>query len=185
VSSLHPHWRHDATARWLAPAILDIETPAEEGLWGGRSQLQEVRERLFISNFFGARSLQRLAQAGITHVLVCAGELPTPHTEQVAYRRLSGLYDAASCSLAEPLLGALPWMQEVLASGGRLLLHCAAGVSRSATILVAYLMWSERKTYEEALDALREARPVVDPHPAFAAQLREGACFRPLPPPTP
>lgn len=57
------------------------------------------------------------------------------------------------------------------ASGG-VLVHCYAGVSRSATLVAAYLILRRGMTLQEALDTLRAARPTVQPNPGFLAQLR-------------
>jgi dual specificity phosphatase 12 len=45
------------------------------------------------------------------------------------------------------------------------------GKSRSATIVVAYLMWKYRVSVLEALEQLREGRPVCGPNPGFMEQL--------------
>ncbi|KAJ4490110.1 hypothetical protein J3R30DRAFT_3653549 [Lentinula aciculospora] len=55
--------------------------------------------------------------------------------------------------------------------GRGVLVHCQAGVSRSATIVAAYLMFNRKMNVEEALDLVRKARPEVDPNPGFIAQL--------------
>jgi len=47
----------------------------------------------------------------------------------------------------------------------------AMGKSRSATVLVAYLMRSRRIGVEEAVRLVREIRPFVEPNPGFLKQL--------------
>lgn len=46
-----------------------------DGLWPGRSDLQEIVPGLHITNFFGARNRAKLRAAGITHVVNCGAEL--------------------------------------------------------------------------------------------------------------
>lgn len=58
-------------------------------------------------------------------------------------------------------------MKEV---GGRVLVHCAQGVSRSSTIVIAYLIWKENKTFEDAYRILRIRRAIVSPNVGFMVQ---------------
>ncbi|CAM9461390.1 unnamed protein product [Lampetra planeri] len=55
--------------------------------------------------------------------------------------------------------------------GGRVLVFCQAGVSRSATICLAYLMWRSRMRLEEAFAFLKGRRSVVSPNLGFMGQL--------------
>lgn len=56
--------------------------------------------------------------------------------------------------------------------GGGVFVHCAMGKSRSATLVVAYLMWKYHMDSESALAQLCEGRPVCDPNPGFKEQLK-------------
>lgn len=56
-------------------------------------------------------------------------------------------------------------------SVAKVLVHCAAGVSRSTTAVVAYLMKTEGLDVEAALRQVRAKRPFVDPNEGFMAQL--------------
>lgn len=58
-------------------------------------------------------------------------------------------------------------------AGGRVLVHCRAGVSRSATIVIAYQMWKQKVGVKAAVEATRKARWGVMPNPGFLCQLME------------
>ena len=55
--------------------------------------------------------------------------------------------------------------------GARLLLHCHAGISRSPSFAIAYVMWAERKTFEEAFALVQTHRRVTSPNLNFMGQL--------------
>ncbi|KAF5366119.1 hypothetical protein D9757_010932 [Collybiopsis confluens] len=69
------------------------------------------------------------------------------------------------------LLPAITFIQSELDKGRGVLVHCQAGISRSATIVAAYLMHNRHMNLEEALDLIRKARVEIDPNPSFLAQL--------------
>ncbi|KAJ3681034.1 hypothetical protein LUZ60_015523 [Juncus effusus] len=55
---------------------------------------------------------------------------------------------------------------------GSVLVHCFAGVSRSAAVITAYLMKTEQKSLEDALESLKEVCPHVCPNDGFLDQLK-------------
>lgn len=55
---------------------------------------------------------------------------------------------------------------------GNVLVHCAAGISRSATIVIAYLIKYNKMTLEEALKYVQKRRPIVSPNVGFKEQLK-------------
>ncbi|XP_067282959.1 dual specificity protein phosphatase 16 [Pseudorasbora parva] len=72
----------------------------------------------------------------------------------------------------------LPWLDQSLefiekakASNGRVLVHCLAGISRSATIAIAYIMKRNDMSLDEAYRFVKEKRPTISPNFNFLGQL--------------
>ncbi|KAK5087564.1 hypothetical protein LTR70_006942 [Exophiala xenobiotica] len=53
-----------------------------------------------------------------------------------------------------------------------ILIHCRQGISRSATAIMAYLMWRDRMDHKQALEHVRKSQLVAYPNKGFMAQLR-------------
>lgn len=58
-------------------------------------------------------------------------------------------------------------------SPSALSLASLAGISRSTTVVVAYVMVVTELSCQEVLDAIRTIRPVANPNPGFRQQLAE------------
>eukprot|EP01119_Soliformovum_irregulare_P017950 TRINITY_DN5421_c0_g1_i1.p1 TRINITY_DN5421_c0_g1~~TRINITY_DN5421_c0_g1_i1.p1 ORF type:complete len:155 (+),score=7.45 TRINITY_DN5421_c0_g1_i1:79-543(+) len=54
---------------------------------------------------------------------------------------------------------------------GKVLVHCYAGISRSPTIIISYLMATSKLTLDCAHDMVRRARPFIWPNAGFRKQL--------------
>lgn len=55
--------------------------------------------------------------------------------------------------------------------GGKILVHCEAGISRSPTICMAYLMKTKKLRLEEAFDYIKQRRSLISPNFGFMGQL--------------
>lgn len=51
------------------------------------------------------------------------------------------------------------------------LIHCFGGISRSATIVIGYLMYSEKLTAVDAYNKLKKIRPFINPNNGFWSKL--------------
>jgi predicted protein tyrosine phosphatase len=64
-------------------------------------------------------------------------------------------------------------LDNALQSNGNVLVHCSAGISRSPTLVLAYLMKKNHWTLDQAFEKMRKLRQIVDPNVSFIIQLRE------------
>jgi Dual specificity phosphatase, catalytic domain len=76
--------------------------------------------------------------------------------------------DAAGGTLAR----CFAFLDQSFAAGHAVLVHCNAGVSRSVTVVLAYVMVRNGLRLEAAMGELREERSKIKPNAGFVTQLR-------------
>ncbi|CAE7192697.1 hypothetical protein CFE70_007049 [Pyrenophora teres f. teres 0-1] len=126
---------------------------------------------LYIGGIFTLRRREALEQAKITHVL---SVLRTP-LDQSLFSPFKHMVvevdDVDDENLLEHFPATNAFIREGLKGGGGVLVHCAMGKSRSATIVIAYLMQEHNISPSEALSHLRQARSICEPNDGFMKQL--------------
>lgn len=66
------------------------------------------------------------------------------------------------------------FLQKIERLGERVFVHCSAGISRSPTIVIAYLLFSKRFTIlKDAFMFVKEKRNIISPNLGFMRQLKE------------
>ena len=79
--------------------------------------------------------------------------------------------DVATQDLSQYFLPVIQVIDKAKQEGKQVLVHCAAGVSRSPTLVIAYIMWSQKKTRRQAYEYVSSKRPIIDPNDNFMDQL--------------
>jgi len=67
--------------------------------------------------------------------------------------------------------GCFEFIHEHRTQGRNVFVHCQAGMSRSPTIVIGYLIKNEAMNYETALEYVKKRRPRIGPNKGFRAQL--------------
>ncbi|PWW78896.1 dual specificity protein phosphatase 12 [Tuber magnatum] len=120
---------------------------------------------------YALRRREALEEAGITHV-VSVLRLPLDKELFLQYQhKIIEVDDVEDENLLEHFPDSNKFISEALKGGGAVLIHCAMGKSRSATILTAYLMASRRLAPHLALGIIKRVRPFVGPNSGFMQQL--------------
>jgi hypothetical protein len=124
--------------------------------------------------FLGGRQLsvdrEKMSEMGITHVINCTPDLPCHFEGEFKYFRV-GVADSNRADIGAHFAGALEFFGAARAGGGKVLVHCSMGVSRSATIVLAVLMRFESMSLRDALAMVESKRACVRPNCGFFEQL--------------
>ncbi|XP_049982888.1 dual specificity protein phosphatase 13A isoform X2 [Alexandromys fortis] len=151
-------------------------------LWVRRTatltHINEVWPNLFLGDAYAARDKNRLIQLGITHVVnVAAGKFQVD-TGAKFYRGTPLEYygieadDNPFFDLSVYFLPVARYIRDALNTPrNRVLVHCAMGVSRSATIVLAFLMICENMTLVDAIQTVQAHRDIC-PNSGFLRQLQ-------------
>ena len=130
-----------------------------------------VADQVYISGWLVAEDWDELSSRGITHVINTASSVSEcPFPERICYLPLS-IEDSKSEDIQSYFYICIDFIESAISSGGRVLVHCMEGVSRSCSNIIAYLMWKRSMTYEEAQSFVQEARPISQPNTGFICQI--------------
>ncbi|XVF23798.1 hypothetical protein REPUB_Repub13aG0070100 [Reevesia pubescens] len=134
-------------------------------------ECSKVAEHIYLGGDAVARDREILKQNRITHVLNCVGFVcPEYFKADFAYRTL-WLQDSPSEDITSILYDVFDYFEDVREQGGRVFVHCCQGVSRSTSLVIAYLMWREGQSFDDAFQYVKAARGIADPNMGFACQL--------------
>ncbi|KAK0241705.1 hypothetical protein EDD85DRAFT_902245 [Armillaria nabsnona] len=131
--------------------------------------MDEIIPGLWVGDLPSALNVELLKKNHIFSILSAMRGRITIHETFVRHQIL--LDDTEEADIMIHFLPSITFIQAELDKGRSLLVHCQAGMSRSVTIVAAYLMYTRHLTPEAALELIRKSRPNIDPNPGFLVQL--------------
>jgi atypical dual specificity phosphatase len=132
--------------------------------------ISKITDRLYLGGL-ESTDQRLLDRHGITHIINAAKEL----NYRTAIPKIDlGLDDTPQENLFRVLEPSRLLIIEILNMNpkNKILIHCAAGISRSASIVIYYIQCELRCAYEEALEFVRKKRPIVNPNIGFEKSLK-------------
>ncbi len=125
----------------------------------------KIVDNLYLGNAYNASNFNQLDEFNITSILNITNEIPNYFEEDdnFDYIKIS-IDDTNKESIINHLDMALKFLIETQKKkpNQNILVHCYMGSSRSASIILAYLIKYYHLTLEDALKLLKEKRPVVN-----------------------
>ncbi|XP_072193594.1 protein phosphatase Slingshot homolog 3 [Excalfactoria chinensis] len=129
-----------------------------------------VFPHIYLGSEWNAANLEELQQNCVTHILNVAREVDNFFPALFNYMNVR-VYDEETAQLLPHWNDTFLFLSDIKARGGRALVHCRMGLSRSAATVLAYAMKEFGWSLERALRHVRCCRPDVQPNPGFMRQL--------------
>jgi protein-tyrosine phosphatase len=124
-----------------------------------------------LGSYENATNKEVLNRLKISHVLTVAAELDLQNPSDLVWRHIR-VNDTTGDDIAQHLSTAFQFIDEAKIAHGRVLVHCAMGISRSSSVVIGYLIKHHEWSYDQAYDFVKVRRSTIKPNAAFVTQLK-------------
>uniref|UniRef100_A0A663MHI2 protein-tyrosine-phosphatase n=1 Tax=Athene cunicularia TaxID=194338 RepID=A0A663MHI2_ATHCN len=128
----------------------------------------EILPFLYLGSAYHASKCEFLANLHITALLNVSRKSSESFKDQYCYKWIP-VEDSHTADISSHFQEAIDFIGR--RTGGKILVHCEAGISRSPTICMAYLMKTKKLCLEEAFDYIKQRRSLISPNFGFMGQL--------------
>ena len=130
--------------------------------------LSQITENIYLGNIYDAQNIDKLLKLGIAKVLSLITDSQLLFYPKTIEHKLIIIPDLPRENIIQYFGECLLFIND----DKKILVHCFAGASRSATIIIAYLMWKNQLDYVESCNILQKIRPIIYPNYGFVRQLK-------------
>jgi hypothetical protein len=127
-----------------------------------------IPNKLYLGNNESAKNLDILKNNQITSILICGYFLSEFFPGQFIYKTLE-IQDNEYEIIINSLIKGIEFIEK----NKTILVHCREGISRSSAIVIGYIMYKEKKSYNEAENFVRTKKSDINPNENFINQLKE------------
>ncbi|XP_046558461.1 dual specificity protein phosphatase 1-B-like [Haliotis rubra] len=158
-----------STPQVLSASLFTLSLPS---VTPNNSGPVEILPHLYLGDARHAADHDLLTRLSFTAILNVSTSCENHFESDFRYMKIP-VQDNSSADLLSWFHKAIDFIDSVRTSGGKVLVHCHAGISRSATICLAYLMSTNNLALEHAYEHVRQRRSVIDPNLNFMRQLKD------------
>jgi len=130
----------------------------------------EVFPNVFVGDVYAAHNTSELKKRNFTHIVNMACGVTPAFPDEFTYLHIP-ILDCASENIQDHFHKTSAFIHNALERGGKVLIHCLKGISRSATIAAAFVIKEHSMTPTETVNILRKFRPCIKPNYSFMMQL--------------
>jgi protein-tyrosine phosphatase/predicted kinase len=138
-----------------------------------KTLISEILPGLYLGSQKGCNMVADLErskqQRKVSHIITCRNDPPRPDVSSFAWLGID-IDDVPDSKIMHFFDQTYNFIEDAKVG---VLVHCKQGVSRSATITIAYLMRKFNVPYEAAFNFVFSKRPFIDPNVGFRKQLKE------------
>ena len=134
----------------------------------------EIIDNIYVGNYKFALDANLMIKEGITHILNCGNGLKNFYENNNIFKYLYiPLYDSESQKLEKYLEKSNNFIKEGSENNNKILIHCGAGMSRSVTLCLMYMIMEKKYKFSEAYRVVKEKRKCAIPNSGFRKLLEQ------------
>ena len=130
--------------------------------------ITKITDNIFLGNMNGASDINALKSNNIHYIINCTKNIPNYFEQDFKYLRIP-IDDTFGQSIEKYFDVSYNFINNNNAHN--IFIHCHAGISRSATILIAYLMRKNNIDCNSALNIVKNKRSIINPNTEFMKAL--------------
>ena len=132
------------------------------------NDMDKITDTIYLGNINSA-NIDNLKKENIKKVLtVIDNRIPLYKKDHNINHKIISVADLPTANIIKYFGESLRFIE----GDEKILIHCIAGQSRSATIVIAFIMWKQKLSYEEAFKLVNQKRSVAFPNFGFREQLQ-------------
>lgn len=139
---------------------------------GCSNEPTQINDNIYLGNKNASKNKDFLISSGITHIVRIGYGLKDYYPDSFTYYSIR-LTDNSYEKIYPYFEKIFQFVEECIIKSGKILFHCYAGISRSTTLVCAYLMKKHSINFDSAISIIREKRRVCSPNSGFVTQLNE------------
>jgi len=159
-----------ARSEWIYYYYSKIATTIQKYL-DNTFEATQIIDNLWLGAISSSCNREKLHEHNIETIICAIMGATAPYPFDFDYERAS-LADTEDEDIISSFTKLLPIIHSSLLEGRGVLVNCKRGVSRSCSIVCAYLIYYKNMTTDEALDFIRAKRSQIKPNPGYLRQLR-------------
>ena len=129
-----------------------------------------IEDKLYLGNEGSSFSKKKLKKKGITDIIIVGYNLYKFYPEDFNYKQI----EIDDNEYEEILKYFIPIILYILNNEDKVFfIHCQAGISRSASIVISIIMFMKKLNFEEAFKFVSNKRKIISPNFGFIQQLKE------------
>ncbi|XP_032802223.1 dual specificity protein phosphatase 19 isoform X2 [Petromyzon marinus] len=140
--------------------------------WSVDLQVGVVKPWLLLGSQDVAQDIRTLQQHKVSHILNVAYGVDNAFPDSYIYKIVTML-DVPDTKLTNYFPECFDFISRAHKQGGVVLVHCNAGVSRAASVIIGYLIQEDGLSFQDAFSLVKRARPAAHPNSGFMQQLSE------------
>ena len=126
---------------------------------------------VYISNVVVSRDPAFFKSNQIKSVLIPARCLAQHFKGTISYLQFD-LSDNPTSNIAKFFVEGIKFIHDNVTKQKSILVHCMGGVSRSVSMVICYIMFTQRLSFDDAFELVKKQRSKACPNPGFRTQLK-------------